>query len=221
MHIFFDCDGTLVDSESLAYRTFQAIAAQHLGLYVSLDIWCEQLLGHSRSHCLEFLEQWYGDSLPVEFAQLLARTLRTALETELQPIACAVDALRDIPYPKYIVSNASQAHVDFVLGKAGIDHCFSRVFSADQGKHAPKPKPDVYLNAMGTLRLSPIECVVVEDSVPGVLSAKAAGLFTIGLSAQSSYALLNGAGANIVVQSMNELPWALSTKLRHQFSHRS
>jgi beta-phosphoglucomutase-like phosphatase (HAD superfamily) len=84
-HLLFDCDGTLVDSESIAMAVMQK-AAMALPLPLTREDCYRLFLGHSRQHCLGLLEQHYGAPLPAEFASSLAGAIRHQLEHELQPI---------------------------------------------------------------------------------------------------------------------------------------
>jgi len=79
-----------------------------------------------------------------------------------------------------MVSNGSIQHVERCLKKVRLHHALDGfIFSAEQVEN-PKPSPDVYLFALEKLGLSPHETLVVEDSVTGILAAKAAGIQSVG-----------------------------------------
>jgi beta-phosphoglucomutase-like phosphatase (HAD superfamily) len=73
------------------------------------------------------------------------------------------------------------------------------------------PAPDLFLLAAATSGVAPARCVVVEDSVNGIIAAKAAGMTAYGFTAGSHYAVLDqtqgllGAGADLIIGSMQEL----------------
>ncbi|UVK97646.1 HAD family phosphatase [Pseudomonas sp. B21-048] len=203
--LLFDCDGTVVDSETLAYKAFRSVSLAMLGLSITQEMWSQHFLGHSRNTCLEVLSHWCK-GLPEDFAVTLARTLRTSLENELVEVAGIRAALEAISIPKAIVSNASLAHVGFVLTKTELSHHFHHVCSSGSQGLAPKPAPDIYLHAISTLGVQGTQCIVVEDSLPGVVAAKAAGLKTIAFASQVTAAELENVGADFVISSMVELP---------------
>lgn len=206
MHVLFDCDGTLVDSETLALRALRRTAVDLLELEISMAQWTQHLLGYSRSHCLDMLKRWFGDELPSAFPEVLRYNTRTLLDAELTAIEGAADVLSLCPFPMSVVSNGSSDHVRFVLSRTGLLHQFQLIASAGAVALDPKPAPALYLQALRGLELSPCDCIAIEDSIPGVKSAKAAGLKTVGIAAQASVKELQQAGADLVLFSIRELP---------------
>ena len=71
-----------------------------------------------------------------------------------------------------------------------------------------KPAPDIFLAAAAELGLPPGQCVVIEDAQSGVQAAKAGGMACIGVARLDDIALLQAAGADWVVTSLDELPVA-------------
>ncbi|MFV3290418.1 HAD family hydrolase [Pseudomonas sp. NY11955] len=205
MNLLFDCDGTLVDSERLAFSAFQKVAKDALSLELTPEIWVEEFLGFTRAHCLERLESLFGKALPDDLPQQIVSTLRPLLEAELVAISGVAQTLRNLAFPKFIVSNASVGHIEFVLGKTGLREHFSSFHSPTTGKSRPKPAPDVYLRAVGELRLNASECIVVEDSIPGVQAAVAAGLTVIAFASQVPRHRLEAEGADHVIESFSEI----------------
>lgn len=205
MNVLFDCDGTLVDSERLAFIAFQRVARQALGLEMTSELWIEEFLGFTRAHCLERLATHFEGPLPDNLPQLIAATLRPMLEAELVAIPGVRQALGEISFPKFIVSNASLRHIEFVLDKAGLSDQFSSFHSPSNSAARPKPAPDVYLRAMKDLGLTASECLAVEDSIPGVEAAVAAGLTVIGFASQVPQPRLVTAGAHYVIDSFSSI----------------
>ncbi len=82
------------------------------------------------------------------------------------------------------------------------------VFEVDVcGRDLPhgKPHPDIFLLAAAELGIAPAKCVVVEDAPSGVLAAKAAGMAAIGVARLGDRDLLDAAGANLVVTSLDDV----------------
>lgn len=80
-----------------------------------------------------------------------------------------------------LTSSSSRAEVDLITKEFGIDHEFQVTISADDVTKG-KPDPEPYLLTANKLGFKPKECLVIEDSRSGVLSAKAAGCYCIGIT---------------------------------------
>ena len=68
--------------------------------------------------------------------------------------------------------------IDAALAATGLRGYFRVVVSSDEMSHG-KPAPDVYLEAARRLGVQPAGCVVIEDSLNGVLAGRAAGMFVV------------------------------------------
>jgi beta-phosphoglucomutase len=68
-----------------------------------------------------------------------------------------------------------------------------------------KPHPEIFLTAASELGVSPHECLVVEDAVSGVAAAKAGGMAALAVARHGDRELLIGAGADLVVTSLDEV----------------
>ncbi|HYE15438.1 MAG TPA: HAD family phosphatase, partial [Pyrinomonadaceae bacterium] len=110
-----------------------------------------------------------------------------------------------------VVSMASREAIDYVLGRAGLLEHFAVVVSAADVA-ACKPDPACYnrglefLNARraasDVLPVRAEECLVVEDSPPGILSGRAAGMRTLGVTNTVPDKALRDAGADVVTRSL-------------------
>jgi beta-phosphoglucomutase len=114
-------------------------------------------------------------------------------------------------HPVGLVSMARRTEIDYVLERATLASYFSVIVSAEDAK-AHKPDPSCYNNALAALNakrgeahILPIradECLVVEDSPPGILSARAAGMRTLGVTNTVPDRALREAGADSVTRSL-------------------
>jgi beta-phosphoglucomutase len=112
-----------------------------------------------------------------------------------------------------IVSMARREEIDFVLEKTGMAPCFSIVLSADDVTRC-KPDPECYRSGFATIdsyRISqghlPMvheDCVVIEDSPPGVRSGRAAGLHVLGVTNTVKAEDLREAGAGAIAWNLND-----------------
>jgi HAD superfamily hydrolase (TIGR01509 family) len=106
-----------------------------------------------------------------------------------------------------VASSGAVEKMKFTLGLTGLWDLFGgRVFSSSQVPRG-KPFPDLFLHAAIAMNVQPFDCVVVEDSVPGVQAARSAGMRVLAYAAPP-YAdrdALGRAGA-FLFNEMNELP---------------
>jgi beta-phosphoglucomutase-like phosphatase (HAD superfamily) len=208
-HMICDCDGVLVDSESVA----AGVLIAELGArWPSVDIAALvlPLLGQRIEAVLASVAQQVGGSLAPDEVDRLRTRLEAACA--LAPMVAGVDlAFARIDLPKACASNSDTAHVRAILQRNGLTRFFDeRLYCADQVSR-PKPAPDVYLAAAQGFGVAPARCVVIEDSTTGVTAAVSAGMQVIGFvggghtNPQQERAL-RAAGARFVLDHMDALP---------------
>lgn len=204
--VIFDCDGVLVDSEPLANAVLHAELAR-AGLGLSLEESTALFTGLSLASCLAVIEARLGGPPPEDFLPRLRAGVVERFRRELAPVPGVVDVLRGLDAPRCVASSGSHEKIRFSLGLTGLDGWFGEddIFSADDVARG-KPAPDLFLHAAARKGREPGQCVVVEDSVPGVQAARAAGMRVLGFAARSEAAALAAAGADAVFSDMRELP---------------
>jgi len=168
------------------------------------------------------LKARFGCPLGDEFAAVHAARLAALCEAELRAMP-GVEAVLDGGSGKMCVaSSSSPERLRHTLGLVGLYRRFDpHVFSATMVARG-KPAPDLFLLAAQRMAANPARCVVIEDSLPGVEAAVAAGMTAIGFVGGGHCApghahRLRAAGAASVVAAMPELPpalAALSARLR-------
>ena len=207
--VIFDCDGVLVDSEPISNRLF----VEHLnraGFPFTLEECYRELLGRSMASCEALLVARFGRPLPEGFVPALhADTYATlAAEVEAMPgVADVLDRLEAARLPFCVASSGEFAKMRATLGRTGLLSRFEgRMFSATQVARG-KPHPDLFLHAAGATNVTASGAVVVEDSVPGVQAAKAAGMRPLGFAggAHADRNALAAEGAEIIT-AMSALP---------------
>ncbi len=178
-HIFFDNDGTLVDSEIIAVRATLRLLAPY-GFRMTESEYAQRYPGLLERDILSAINAEYGIIVDDDYFEQLHKAHQQGFDDELRAIPGMADIFKGMKVPKSIVSNASRNHVEYCLQRLGLyDALDGQIFSAEQVGQ-PKPKPDVYLFALETLGLHPEEVLVVEDSPTGVEAAYLAGLPVIG-----------------------------------------
>jgi len=195
--VIFDCDGVIVDSEPVSNRII-AEDLTALGWAMRTEDATRLFLGVTLRDMVPTIEARLGRPLPEGWRADLARRIVAALEQEARPVPGAVEVLRDLTamgVPWRIGSNSSHAEMRAKFARLGItDLVAGRVHShSDVGRG--KPAPDLFLAAAEAGGARPAECVVIEDSLPGVRAAVAAGMDCLGFAPHSDGAALREAGA--------------------------
>jgi HAD superfamily hydrolase (TIGR01509 family) len=177
--IIFDCDGVLVDSE-LIFARILAECLTAVDFPTTVDEAVTLGFGKNRTTLSEAVEVWFGRALPDTFFDTFAVRSATAFEQELSPMAGVTDLLAALPTPRCVASNGRLDRVRQRLAMTGLLSFFDpHVFSASQVVHG-KPAPDLFLFAAQRLGVTPQNCIVVEDSIPGVEAAVAAAMPVVG-----------------------------------------
>jgi HAD superfamily hydrolase (TIGR01509 family) len=123
----------------------------------------------------------------------------------VQPVAGIERIIERLGVPYCIASSGDHAKMRTTLGATGLISLFDgRVFSATEVARA-KPAPDVYLHAADRMGVEPGRAVVIEDTVPGVTAASAAGMTVLGFAPLTPAARLVEAGATATAAHMREL----------------
>jgi len=113
---------------------------------------------------------------PIAEAVRQSERLRAVMVAELTEVPGAVHAMARLTLPKAIASSGSVGGLERKLKRTGLwEHFTPHVYGADHVTHA-KPAPDLFLHAAAALGVAPKDCLVLEDSVNGVIGAKAAGM---------------------------------------------
>jgi phosphoglycolate phosphatase len=202
--VVFDCDGVLVDSEPIINRIF-AETLTEAGFPITYTEVTQKFIGKSLKTCLEIIEESYNKPLPENFIELCKEREIAPLQQELQPVSGIIEVLEQLTLPKCVASNSSHRHIQLVLKLTGLLHKFDEKIYSCYDVPRPKPFPDVYLHAAEQMNTNPEDCVVIEDSVPGVQAGYAAGMTVFGYAQHSDPTALTDAGAKIVFNDMRQL----------------
>jgi HAD superfamily hydrolase (TIGR01509 family) len=208
--VIFDCDGVLVDSEVISCRAHAETLTRH-GYPITSQQVFDRFLGRSTRQANHEVEAELGRPLPEDFHTQLQNELFRAFEADLHAVAHIHAALDAITQPVCVASSGSPQRMRVTLGHTGLHDRFApNIFSALQVQNG-KPAPDLFLFAAGQMKARPERCVVIEDSVPGVTAACAAGMAVFGFHGGSHCvpghaATLRTAGAAVTFDDMRQLP---------------
>ena len=93
-----------------------------------------------------------------------------------------IHALRRLPGRKIIFSNAPRHYAEAILDITGLSHCFDAVYSVENVKFQPKPMLSGFRTLLNAEQIKARNCIMVEDSLPNLLSAKKLGMKTVWVS---------------------------------------
>ena len=203
--IIFDCDGVLVDSEGLMNQVWvDALAEQGLMMTVEEAIFLFR--GRKMAECVADVEARLGGKLPLNFVPDYRSRTAEVFRTDLKPIPFITEALDRISIPSCVASSGPTEKINLALEVTGLLPRFEgRLFSAYE-VGVWKPDPGLFLHAAKMMEVPASECIVIEDSVPGVQAGIAAGMHVLGYAAvEHDVPLLASQGAH-VFRSMQDLP---------------
>jgi HAD superfamily hydrolase (TIGR01509 family) len=201
--VIFDMDGVLVDSEPL-HKKAKELALAEFGIVLP-DKFYDDFKGSTDETVMRVVAAAH----PGADADALLRRKHQkfeSLEHTMGEIPGAVDFARwaKVRYRIALATSATPRNRAAALDLLGLQSAFEAVVDADDFE-LPKPDPEVFRVAMKSLRLSPGQCWIIEDSLNGVKAGKAAGCVTAALTTTFSQELLRESGADIVVNSFDEL----------------
>ena len=204
--VIFDMDGVLIDSEPAFFEAAN-----------------QALAGEDKRIEWERYQQLLGTSVPETWRTLIAmldlqsdldtymrrydRLLLDCLREPRPPLPGVLKLLEELGsrgIPFGLATSSWRAWADAELVSASLDGRFAALVTGDGVQHE-KPAPDVYLRAAELLDISPERCIAIEDTPPGIASAKAAGMYTVHVRA-SSTAFPPIEDADLVLESLEEFP---------------
>ncbi len=204
--VIFDMDGVLIDSEPLHERAQKIVFAAN-SLEVPDDV-LGTFKGQTEEDVFEFIVREFGhDGLdPVDLVRQKHETYRS-LMPELRPVTGSADFVRFLQESDYrlaLTTSATRHDQQYALKTLGLDQLFEVIVTAEDVTR-PKPHPEPYMTTVERMALEPGVCLVIEDSLNGVRSALEAGCAVAGLTTSFSRSALLQQGAEIVVDTLNEL----------------
>jgi HAD superfamily hydrolase (TIGR01509 family) len=207
--VIFDCDGVLIDSEIVVCR-LTSEELTRLGYRVTLEEVIDRFAGRPEREMIAEIESDWGRKVPPAFFDRIRLRIDEAYASELRIMPEIVGVLDRIRIDICVASSSYPAKLALGLRSVGLYERFApNVISASFVTHG-KPAPDVFIYAAGWMRREVADCLVIEDSVPGVRAAASAGMRVFGFAGgthcrPSLRGRLMDAGAEYVVTDFREL----------------
>jgi HAD superfamily hydrolase (TIGR01509 family) len=210
--VIFDFNGVLVDDESVHFALFREVLAQE-GVIITERDYHERYLGYDDRGCFEAALVDAGQLAPSgRLDELIARKARRYVEAADQGLrffpgaAQTLQALA-VRYPLAICSGALRSEIAYALHRLDCLEQVAAIISAEDTDRC-KPDPEGYrlalaaLNASGGRSLAPADCLVIEDSLAGIISAKGAGMWAAGVPNTYTAGQLRQAGADAILDEL-------------------
>lgn len=202
--ILFDLDGTLADTDSIHFSVWQDILVRY-DLDIDRSFYRQRISGRTNSKIIKDIipqltleDAW---KLATEKEESYRRLANCLLPTP------GLDRLIDLSdraaLKRAVVTNAPEDNAVFMLKALRLTDTFPTVVMA---KDAPpgKPDPAPYELALNRLMVKGKRAIAFEDSAAGILSAIAAGIYTIGITSSHPAEDLLNAGANMTIEDFND-----------------
>lgn len=180
--VLFDCDGTLVETESLLNRLMSDLMVE-MGFEDFTYQRCHDLFS---GHNYDYVKDWLKKHLPEfpigEFEELYYERAAHAVQAGLSPIPGVTDVLDTLKDRNIgLVTNGHHHVINYTLEMTDLKKYFPDIcmFTYEMVEN-PKPAPDLYKLACKTLGESPANAVAIEDSLVGIKAAAGAGVYTVG-----------------------------------------
>jgi HAD superfamily hydrolase (TIGR01509 family) len=188
--VIFDFDGVLVNSEPLHFRALREALAGD-GIAITAEEYLAEYVAYDDRGSIRIALERHGRPIVPERIGALAAAKAEAFERLMAEVPFypgARELVRALAaeMPVAIASGARRAEIERILAAAGLRASFAAVVGADDVSRT-KPDPEPYAAAFARIAplvpgLTPAEVAVFEDTIPGIASARAAGMKVIGVA---------------------------------------
>ena len=203
--VIFDMDGVMIDSEPLWEKTERILLARRDIEYS--PTYRDQIVGLNQNDSGKLLINTFEleetvEDIISERVEILTAIYEEELEVVLDLIPL-LDNLRDSKFKLAVASSSPLRVINFVLDMFSLQEYFPVVVSGECTENG-KPHPDIYLHTAKRLEVEPSKCVAIEDSIKGVKSAKAAGMYCIAVP-DKRLSQMEFQNADIIVPNLNRI----------------
>ena len=203
--IIFDMDGVLVDSNPFHKKALIEFCQSH-GYNLTEEELRARIYGRTNKDWITnlFNGKVTGEDLK-KYADEKEALFRRLYKGSVKPVDGLIGFLEhlvDKNVTRAIATSAPRANVDFTLEETHIGKYFTTILD-DSYVENGKPDPEIYLKTAAAIKYDPKNCVVIEDSISGVLSARSAGAKVIGITTTHTSEELSN--TDLVIDNFNTL----------------
>jgi sugar-phosphatase len=204
--VIFDMDGLLIDSEPLWRESMKEVFAT-----VGVEISVEQAAFTTGLRTPEVVEYWHnvfkwnGKSKEQVTAEILDDVIARITKNgkAMEGLGYILDFFLKRDFKTGLASSSPMRLIDAVVDYLGLQKTFHAISSAEFESHG-KPHPAVYLACAAKLKSHPLECIAFEDSITGMVAAKAARMKTVVIPEEGKKTDLRFSLADIKLDSLLE-----------------
>jgi beta-phosphoglucomutase len=201
--VIFDLDGTLLDNNSYHLKSWLEYL-KSIGRDISKEEYNANINGRTNKDVIQYIykrkmseEEIWKYTLEKE---ALYRELYKPFIKPLSGLVNFLEILKEKNIPMAIATSGIQPNIDFMFEEVPIKKYFKEVVNSSHITKG-KPDPEIYLKVASLLKLAPKNCLVFEDAVVGIRSAKAAGMKVIAVATTQTKEELSI--ADIIVDDYN------------------
>lgn len=216
--LIFDCDGVLVDSETISVDVLVDVLRQE-GLPVDASFVYRHFLGRSMDAMRSVLRAEFDYTVRQDVIDVMRDRMTSRLTSELLPVPRIAAALKRLNMQKCVASSSRPERIRLSLRVTSLlDYFEPDIFSASMVS-VGKPAPDLFLFAAQQMGFVPEHCTVIEDSPAGVEAAKRAGMQVFGFTGGGHAAqcdlksALAALDPDAIFDNMLQLPKLLAEKV--------
>jgi sugar-phosphatase len=205
--LIFDMDGLLIDSEPL-WRKAEIEVFAKVGIRLSQDD-CKETMGYRLNEVVDLWyarQPWEGLSKREIEEGILDRVSELILSEGkvMEGVHKTIQSCMDLNLKMAIASSSPMKLIMSVVQLLGMERSFDVLHSAEFESYG-KPHPAVFISTSNKLGVSPHNCLVLEDSLHGVISALAAKMKVVAVPDSDQYSNPKFRIADRVLKSLNEL----------------
>ncbi len=183
MVLIFDMDGVIVDNHRWHFDSYIEFGKRH-----NMNITREEFGRYFGTTNDVIMKSLFGEHITakeiIAFGEEKEIIYREMYKAHIQPVEGLMDFLQYASghnFPIALATAAPSENVKFTLAQTGLSSYFSEITDSSMVSRG-KPDPQVYLITAAKLGVEPSDCIVFEDSIPGIQAAQAAGMRVIGVA---------------------------------------
>lgn len=173
--MILDCDGVLIDSEVISAQMLIDELGR-LGVHIDLPFVAQNFLGRSYPTVMQTIRRDFGLDLSPDFEAQYRDRLLAAFAQRLTIMPGVVAFLDRLALPVAVATSSSPRRVEASLRHVGLWDRLGPVTYTASLVERGKPAPDLFLHVAAAMGVAPQDCLVIEDSLPGLRAGLAAGM---------------------------------------------
>lgn len=201
--VIFDLDGTLIDNNGFHLKTWKKYL-ENSGRSMTDAEFNRHLNGRTNADAIKYI---YGNEISEEEVvkhtndkEALYRILYKPFIEPVKGLIPFLEVLHKMNIPMAIATSGVQPNIDFFFENIPVKKYFKTVVNSSHIKKG-KPDPEIYLKTASILGIDPNNCLVFEDAVVGIQSAKAADMSVIALTTTQTKEELKN--ADLIIDNFN------------------